>query len=212
MTSNKKTKGWLREHRKDPYVKRAQGEGYRSRAVYKLAEIDKRDRLFRPGITVVDLGAAPGSWSQYARRRVGAHGQVIALDVLPMEPLADVGCLQGDFSEPEVLDLLLMRLKGRPVDLVISDMAPNLCGIAPSDQARAMSLAELALDFAQKTLSPEGSCLLKAFQGAGYEELRRTMQKSFEKVVTRKPKASRTNSREIYLLGKGLRVVSPPRS
>lgn len=212
MTSNKKIKGWLREHRKDPYVKRAHDEGFRSRAVYKLAEIDKRDRLLRPGITVVDLGAAPGSWSQYARRRVGAHGQVFSLDILPMEPLADVDCLQGDFSEPEVLDLLFMRLKGRRVDLVISDMAPNLSGIAPSDQARAMSLAELALDFAQKSLSSEGSCLLKAFQGTGYEELRRTMQQRFEKVVTRKPKASRSNSREIYLLGKGLRVVSPPRS
>ena len=205
MTRPKRSRAWLREHFDDAFVKRAQKEGYRSRAVYKLAEIDERDRLFRAGQTVVDLGAAPGGWSQYARKRVGARGRVVALDVLPIAPLASVDMIQGDFAEPAVLDLLLERLGGRPADLVISDMAPNISGVAVSDQPRSMYLAELALDFAAKVLRPGGGFLVKAFQGEGFHSLYKQMQSRFEKLVSRKPRASRPRSREIYLLGRGFK-------
>lgn len=205
MARSKSSDRWLRRHFTDEYVKRAQKEGRRSRAVYKLAEIDERDRLFRPGMTVVDLGAAPGGWSQYARERVGPAGRVIALDILPMEPIAGVEVLQGDFTEPAVLDSLIERLGGQPVDLVIADMAPNISGIASADQGRTMLLAELALEFADKTLRPGGDFLVKTFQGAGFQEFHRAMQRRFAKLHVRKPKASRAESREVYLLGKGFK-------
>ncbi len=203
MARSKSSDRWLARQHRDPYVKLAQKEGWRSRAVYKLQEIDARDRLLRPGMMVVDLGAAPGGWSQYVKQRVGPSGRVLALDILPMEPVAGVECLQGDFTEPPVLDLLIAQLGGRPVDLVIADLAPNISGIASADQARAMHLAELALEFADKTLRPGGDFLVKTFQGAGFQEFHRAMQQRFAKLVARKPKASRAESREVYLLGKG---------
>lgn len=199
--SAKNSRRWLRRHVADEFVQRAQKEGYRSRAAYKLAEMDARDHLLRPGMTVVDLGAAPGGWSQYAARRLGGRGRILALDILPMEPIAGVDFVQGDFADPAVLDLLMERLEGARADLVMSDMAPNISGIEAADQARAMQLAELALEFAAKTLRPGGTFLLKAFQGEGFPELRRTMQAHFERVATRKPRASRAESREIYQLG-----------
>jgi len=205
MARSKSSDRWLARHFRDEYVKRARKEGKRSRAVYKLAELDARDRLFRPGMTVIDLGAAPGGWSQYARERVGSSGRVIALDILPMEPLAGVEVWQGDFTEPAVLDSLVGRLGGQPVDLVIADMAPNISGVASADQARAMGLAELAFEFAGKTLRPGGDFLVKVFQGSGFAELVKAMRGRFDKVQTRKPKASRAESRELYLLGKGFR-------
>lgn len=202
MKRSKSSKQWLKEHFDDEYVKRALKEGYRSRAVYKLQEIDQRDKLLRPGISVVDLGAAPGGWSQFAAQRVGASGHVLAVDILPMAPLPGVGIIEGDFTEDAVLNAVMARLNGQPVDLVISDMAPNISGVAISDQARGMYLAELALDFAGKALRPGGHLLMKVFQGRGYAELHRNLQLVFSKVLTRKPQASRARSREIYLLGK----------
>lgn len=205
MSRRKSSDRWLARHFRDEYVKRAHQEGARSRATYKLEEIDRRDRLLRPGMAVVDLGAAPGGWSEYALERVGPSGRVVALDVLAIEPITGVDFLQGDFTESAVLDSLLERLNGQAVDLVLSDMAPNISGIASADQARAIYLAELALDFAGQTLRPGGSLLIKTFQGAGFPELRKRMMKSFEQVLSRKPRASRAESREIYLLGKGFR-------
>ncbi len=205
MTRRKSSRRWLARHFKDEYVKRAHQEGARSRATYKLEEIDGQDRLLRPGMVVVDLGAAPGGWSEYAAQRVGPSGRVLALDVLAVEPIVGVEVLQGDFTESAVLDSLTERLGGQPVDLVLSDMAPNISGIASADQARAIYLAELALDFASQTLRPGGNLLIKTFQGAGFPELRRRMMERFERVLSRKPKASRAESREIYLLGKGFR-------
>lgn len=198
-----KTKAWLREHVDDPYVKRAQKEGYRARAVYKLMEIDERDRLLQAGMRVVDLGAAPGSWSQYAVKRLGPGGQLLATDILPMAPLAGVTFIQGDFTEQAVLDALLAELAGKPLDLVISDMAPNISGIGISDQARAIYFAELSLEFAEKALRRGGNLLLKTFQGEGFPAFQAEMRRRFQTLVTRKPKASRPKSREIYLLGKG---------
>ena len=203
MTRRKKTKTWLREHLDDAFVKRAHKEGYRGRAVYKLQEIDRRDHLLGPGLHVVDLGAAPGSWSQYASERVGRQGQVVALDVLPMEPVPGVELIQGDFTEQAVLDRLLGAVHGEPVDLVMSDMAPNISGISVSDQARAIYLAELALDFAEKTLRPGGNLQIKVFQGEGFPALHRQMRERFKSLMTRKPQASRSRSREVYLVGKG---------
>ena len=205
MARSKSSDTWLREHFSDEYVKRAQKEGYRARAVYKLSEIDARDRLFKPGMTVVDLGAAPGSWAQYARQAIGPAGRILALDILAMEPLPGVEFIQGDFTDNAVFEQVLASLRGRPVDLVISDMAPNISGVAVSDQARATYLAELALDFARNTLAPGGRLLLKAFQGQGYAELYKELQLSFKKVVTRKPQASRARSRELYLLSSDYR-------
>jgi len=192
---------------KDKYVKRARQEGARSRAIYKLEEIDRRDRLLQPGMTVVDLGAAPGGWSQYVKSRVGDSGRVLALDILPMEPIVGVEFIEGDFTELPVLDLLLQRLQGKPVDLVISDMAPNMSGVASVDQARSMNLAELALEFSDKSLKPGGSLLIKTFQGAGFNEFYAQLRHRFEKLATRKPSASRAESKEIYLLGRGFRGV-----
>src|SRR3989338_4089825 len=207
MARSKSSDRWLARHFKDEYVKRAQQEGFRSRAVYKLMEIDERDRLLRPGLRVVALGAAPGGWSQCARRRLGSSGRLLALDILPMEPLEGVEWLQGDFTEQAVLDSLIGRLGGKPVDLVIADMAPNISGIGVADQARAMGLAELALEFADKTLRPGGDLLVKTFQGAGFQAFHREMRSRFAKLVTRKPKASRAESRETYLLGRGFKSI-----
>lgn len=204
MPRSKSSKTWLHEHVTDPYVQRAKREGYRSRAAYKLQEIARTDHLIVPGMTVVDLGAAPGGWSQVAAERVGPKGKVIALDFLEMASLRAVVFIQGDFREAETLARIEAQLDGAPVDLVLSDMAPNMSGIAVSDQARVMHLAELALEFAVKWLKPEGNFLVKTFQGGGFPELRQAMRGSFRQVLTRKPQASRGRSNEIYLLGKGL--------
>jgi 23S rRNA (uridine2552-2'-O)-methyltransferase len=198
MKRSKTSKQWMREHVNDPYVQRAQREGYRSRAAYKLLEIDERDHLFKQGAVVVDLGATPGGWSQVA----AAKGcKVIALDLLPLHPIRGVEFIQGDFREDGVLAQLEEKLGGRRVGLVISDMAPNISGIDMADQARAMHLAELALDFASNHLQPGGAFLVKVFQGAGFEDFLKQMRGHFGRVVTRKPRASRDRSSEVYLLG-----------
>lgn len=195
----------MHEHLNDTYVQRANAEGYRARAAYKLMEIDERDRLLRPGRVVVDLGAAPGSWCQVARQRVGSDGRVLALDILPMDPVPGVDFLQGDFTEDAVLAELESRLAGAAVDLVLSDMAPNLSGVATVDQARSIYLCELALDFARRHLKPGGQFLVKVFQGEGFMGFRKAMDEVFLSVQVRKPKASRDRSAEVYLLGVGLR-------
>jgi 23S rRNA (uridine2552-2'-O)-methyltransferase len=198
MKRSKTSKQWMHEHVNDPYVQRAQKEGYRSRAAFKLLEIDQRDRLLKPGTVVVDLGATPGGWSQVAAAR---GCKVFALDLLPLQPLEGVDFIQGDFREAEVLEELETHLQGKPVALVISDMAPNISGIGMADQARAMHLAELALEFASGHLQAGGAFLVKVFQGAGFEDFIKLMRRRFGKVVTRKPKASRDRSSELYLLG-----------
>jgi len=205
MGKTKSSRRWLDRHFSDAYVKRAQQEGYRSRAAYKLLEIQERDRVLRPGMAVVDLGAAPGGWSQVARRLVGQGGQVFALDILPMEPIADVTFLLGDFREDAVLDQLQAALAGTAIDLVLSDMAPNVSGLAAVDQPRAAYLCELALDLAGKVLKPKGAMVVKAFQGEGFDAYLRQMREAFTQVLTRKPDASRSQSREVYLVGKGFR-------
>ncbi len=202
MARSKSSSRWLQRHFADDYVRRAQQAGYRSRAVYKLLEIQERDRILRPGMVVVDLGAAPGGWSQVAAKIVGKRGRVIALDILPIEPMDGVEIVQGDFREPVVLERLLKIVGERGVDLVISDMAPNSSGMKAVDQPRAMYLAELALELAQRVLVPGGDLLVKVFQGEGIEEYRRALRASFEKLLTRKPKASRSSSREVYLLAR----------
>jgi 23S rRNA (uridine2552-2'-O)-methyltransferase len=206
MSRSKTSKAWMREHINDPYVQKAKAEGYRSRAAYKLLELDRKDRLLVPGQLLVDLGAAPGSWSQVAVARLGGKGRVVAVDLLPMAPLPGVQFVQGDFREQEVLDALIKALGGRKADLVISDLAPNISGIGVSDQARSMYLAELALEFARQCLKPGGSLLVKVFQGAGFTEFLAEMRKAFAKVGSRKPEASRGRSSEMYLLGKGFRA------
>jgi len=190
----------MQEHVSDEFVKRAQREGYRARAAYKLMEIDDRDKLIRPGMVVVDLGSAPGSWSQVATQRLQGNGRVIALDLLEMQAMPGVEFLQGDFREDAVLAELEKMLAGRQVDLVISDMAPNISGISATDQARMAHLAELALEFSMRWLKPGGNLLVKVFAGSGFEEIVRVMRQGFEQVVTRKPKASRDRSSEVYLL------------
>ena len=200
-------KSWMQEHVTDAYVKRARVEGMRSRAAYKLDEITARDRLLKPGMVVVDLGAAPGGWSQVAAGRVGPRGRVIALDLLEMPSLPGVTFLRGDFRVDTTLAELKRMLGGQRADLVLSDMAPNLSGIASSDQARVMELAELALDFALKHMKPQGNFLVKLFQGAGFEDYLKNLRSRFYAVAVRKPEASRDRSREVYLLGKGLKRV-----
>ncbi|HLU62499.1 MAG TPA: 23S rRNA (uridine(2552)-2'-O)-methyltransferase RlmE [Gammaproteobacteria bacterium] len=195
---------WLDEHFSDEYVRRAQAEGWRSRAVFKLEEIDQKDRLIRPGMTIVDLGAAPGGWSQYCARKLKGKGRIIALDILDMEPIEGVEFLQGDFTEEEPLGRLL-DATGHRVDLVMSDMAPNMSGMDAIDQPKAMYLAELALDLAEQVLKPGGVFLVKVFQGEGFDEFLRRLRLRFAKVTVRKPKASRSRSRETYLLASGLR-------
>ena len=198
----------MQEHVNDEFVKRAKQDGYRARAAYKLIEIDDRDKLIRPGMTIVDLGAAPGSWSQVAARRLQGKGRVIALDLLEMAPVGGVNFIQGDFREQAVLEQLEQMLNGQPVDLVIADMAPNITGISAVDQASAAYLTELALEFSLKWLKPEGSFLVKVFAGSGFDEIVRSMRAGFDKVVTRKPKASRDRSSEVYLLGLLRRVTA----
>lgn len=202
----KSSRRWLDEHFDDEFVKRAQAEGWRSRAVFKLAEIDERDRLIKPGMTVVDLGAAPGGWAQYVVKRTNGKARVFALDLLDIEPLAGVDFLQGDFREESVLAELERRLDGAPVDLVLSDMAPNISGMAAVDVPRAMYLAELALEFAGRALKPGGDLLMKVFQGEGYEDLVKSLRQAFASVSVRKPKASRPRSREVYLLARNHRA------
>jgi len=198
---------WMDEHLADPYVQRAQQEGWRSRAVFKLKEIQDKDRVLKPGMTVVDLGAAPGAWAQYAARIVGPRGRVVALDLLPMDPLPGVQFIQGDFREQDALDALEKALAGAPVDLVLSDMAPNISGVASVDQPRAMHLAELALDFALERLAEGGGALIKVFQGEGSDALVAAARDRFETVRLRKPKASRDRSREFYLVAGNYRVM-----
>ena len=206
MKRTKTSKSWMAEHVNDPFVQRAKAEGWRARAAYKLMEIDDKDKLIRPGMVVVDLGAAPGSWSQVAIKRVGESGRVFALDLLPMEPIAGVEFMQGDFHDEEFVERFEELVGGRHVDLVMSDIAPNISGIPSSDQARSIYLAELALDFAQKHLAVGGRFLVKVFQGEGFDAFRKQMEHDFKSVLVRKPKASRGRSSEVYLLGAGKRA------
>ena len=203
MANSKRSKQWLKEHFDDDYVRRSQVEGYRSRASYKLLELQDKDGLIKPGMTVVDLGAAPGGWSQVAANLVGKGGRVVASDILPMEWIAGVDFVQGDFRDDLIYERILSEIGGQGVDLVISDMAPNISGIKEVDQPRSLGLAELALELAKSILNPGAYFLVKIFQGSGYSEYRREMQCSFDVVKTRKPKASRSRSREVYLLGSG---------
>lgn len=193
----------MQEHLNDPYVKLAQKEGYRARAAYKLMEIDDKDKLIKPGMVIVDLGSAPGSWSQVAVQRLKGQGKVIALDILDMQPIGGVTFIQGDFREETVLRALEDKLNKVQVDLVIADMAPNISGVKDVDQAGAAYLTELALEFSRDWLKPKGNFLVKVFIGAGFEEILQDMRQMFDKVVTRKPKASRDRSSEVYLLGIG---------
>ncbi len=203
MTSkSSSSRRWLKEHFSDPYVKQAQQAGYRSRAVFKLIEMQERDKLFKPGMTVIDLGAAPGGWSQVLRQWVGSKGKVIALDILAMEPLEDVDFILGDFTQQESLDELLQLVGDKKIDWVISDMAPNLSGIDSVDQPRSLELAELALDLALKVMDKSGSFLVKVFQGSGFDEFLVQIRQHFKKVIIRKPKASRGRSREVYVLAR----------
>lgn len=197
--------GWMKEHFDDRYVQQSWQDGYRSRASYKLLALDEKDKLLRAGMTVIDLGAAPGGWSQVAAEKVGDEGRVIASDILEMDALAGVDFVQGDFTEDSVLEEILARLENRPVDLVMSDMAPNMSGMAAIDQPQAMYLVELALDLARQTLSPGGVFLAKVFQGEGFEAYLKELRGGFKRVVTRKPEASRARSREVYLLAEGFR-------
>lgn len=205
MARSKSSNTWLREHFSDQYVKDSQKDGYRSRASYKLIELDGKDRLFKPGMTVVDLGSAPGGWSQVAAQKVGDKGRVFASDILAMDAIADVDFVQGDFTDEAILAALLALMGGRRADLVMSDMAPNMSGIADVDQPQSIYLVELALDMAQQVLSPGGTFVAKVFQGEGFDSLFASVKASFNKVVTRKPDASRARSREIYLVGKGFK-------
>jgi 23S rRNA (uridine2552-2'-O)-methyltransferase len=197
------SKAWMQEHLNDEFVKRAQKEGYRARAAYKLIEIDDKDKLIKPGMTIVDLGSTPGSWSQVAVQRLKGQGKVIALDILDMAGIAGVTFIQGDFREEVVLKQLQAAINNKPVDLVIADMAPNISGVKDVDQAGAAYLTELALEFSKEWLKPGGNFLVKVFIGAGFDDIVKTMRLHFDKVVTRKPKASRDRSSEVYLLGLG---------
>lgn len=203
MKPSRTSRAWMQEHLNDEFVKRAQKEGYRARAAYKLIEIDDKDKLIKPGMTIVDLGAAPGSWSQVVTQRLKGKGRVIALDILDMQPILGVEFIQGDFREEVILKALEEKLNNRPVDLVIADMAPNISGVKDVDQAGAAYLTELALEFSREWLKPHGNFLVKVFVGSGFDEIVKAMRAQFDKVVTRKPKASRDRSNEVYLLGLG---------
>lgn len=203
MRRTKSSKRWLQEHFDDVYVKKAQAEGYRSRAVYKLKEVDEKESLFKPKMTVVDLGAAPGGWTQYAAERLQGSGRIIALDILPMDSIADVTFIQGDFREESVLQELMSVVQAKEVDLLLSDMAPNLSGNTAIDIPRAMYLVELAFDFAQDMLKPGGNMLIKVFHGSGFDALIQQARSAFATVNIRKPAASRSRSKETYLLAKG---------
>ncbi len=211
MKRSKTSKAWMREHVTDFFVKQAKKEGYRSRTAYKLIEIAERDRLLKPGMTIVDLGAAPGGWSQVAMEKMGQSGRVIAVDLREMTPLSGVTFIQGDFTEEAVLVRLEESLGKSPVDLVISDMSPNISGIGMVDQARGMHLAELALEFSIARLNSGGDFIVKVFQGSGFEEFLRKMRVAFDRVVVRKPGASRGRSSELYLLGLGKRDEDSPK-
>jgi 23S rRNA (uridine2552-2'-O)-methyltransferase len=203
MKPSRTSKAWMQEHLNDEFVKRAQKEGYRARADYKLIEIDDKDKLIKPGMTIVDLGSTPGSWSQVAVQRLKGQGRVVALDILDMTPIVGVEFIQGDFRETSVLKILEEKIGNLPVDLVIADIAPNISGVKDADQASAAYLTELALEFSQQWLKPHGNFLVKVFIGSGFDEIIKTMRGRFDKVVTRKPKASRDRSNEVYLLGLG---------
>ena len=206
MARSKSSSRWLEEHFNDPYVKKSQQDGYRSRAVYKLEEIQKKSRILRPGMNVVDLGSAPGGWSQFAAPIVGKSGNVFALDILPMDPLPDVHFIEGDFREDDALAQMMAILGDKRIDLVMSDMAPNISGMEGIDQPRAMYLVELAADMAEKTLNPGGVLLVKAFHGEGFDEFLRGLRQRYDKVSARKPQASRARSREVYLLAQGFKA------
>ena len=208
MARTKTSKAWMREHVTDVYVRRAKQDGYRSRSAYKLQEILDKDKLVRAGMTVVDLGAAPGGWSQVLAPLVGPKGQVIALDILDMEPLHGVAVIRGDFSDDSTLKILQERMEGRLIDLVVSDMSPNISGVGLVDQARSIHLAELALEFARERLKPGGDLLVKVFQGSGLDDFRKEVSTVFGAVAVRKPKASRDRSSEFYLLARGKRQMS----
>lgn len=203
MKRTKSSKQWLDEHFNDVYVKKAQAEGYRSRAVYKLKEVDDKENLLKPGMTIVDLGAAPGGWTQYVAQKLQGRGLIVALDILPMDALPDVISIHGDFREDNVLEELTNLIPERGLDLLLSDMAPNMSGTTAIDIPRAMYLVELAFDFAEKMLKPGGSMLIKVFHGTGFDEVVKKARTSFDKVMIRKPLASRSRSKETYLLAKG---------
>jgi 23S rRNA (uridine2552-2'-O)-methyltransferase len=201
----KNSRDWVQRHLNDPFVKKAQEEGYRSRAVYKLQEIDEREGFMKPGKVVVDLGSAPGGWSQLAIKKVGGKGKVVAIDLLPMEPISGVIFIQADFSEEAGLNAVIAELEQKPVDLVISDMSPNMTGIPLTDQARLFNLGEMAMDFAVKFLQPNGIFIVKVFQGAGFEPYVKLLRQNFQHVSAKKPDASRDESREVYLVAKGIK-------
>jgi 23S rRNA (uridine2552-2'-O)-methyltransferase len=203
MARSKSSNNWLQEHVNDPYVKQAQKDGYRSRASYKLLQLNEKDKLIRPGMLIVDLGSAPGGWSQVAGRLVGEKGRVVATDILPMDPLRNVEFIQGDFTADAVLQQILERLGGSRPDLILCDIAPNITGIDSADQASSMYLVELALDFARRALKPRGDFVAKMFQGAGSDAFLKEVRSSFDKVSVRKPAASRPRSREVYLVARG---------
>lgn len=205
MARSKSSKRWLDEHVNDPYVKKAQVDGYRSRASYKLIELINKDKLIKPGMLVLDLGSAPGGWSQVVAPMVEPRGRVIASDILPMDTIADVDFIQGDFTEQEVFDQIMEKLDGASAELVMSDMAPNISGIDAADQAASMYLVELALDMARQVLKPGGNFVAKVFHGEGYDDYIRDVRTSFDKVLVRKPDASRPRSREVYLVAKGFK-------
>ncbi len=215
MAKNKINKNWLHDHINDPYVKAAQKDGYRARAAYKLKEIDEDEKLIKPGQVIVDLGCTPGSWGQYTRRKLagkeggGINGTMIGLDILPMEPIADMHFIQGDFREQEILDQLAGVLQGRKADLVLSDMAPNLSGIATADAARMEDLIDIAIEFAQLHMKPGGALLVKCFKDMGFSQIVEKFRAEFKTVVQKKPKASRDKSSEIFLLGRGLKHPAP---
>lgn len=203
MARSKSSHRWLNEHFNDPYVKKTQQDGYRSRASYKLLELNDKDRLFKPGYTVIDLGAAPGGWSQVAAKLVGDKGTVIASDILPMDAIADVTFIEGDFTEDKVLEAILTEIGDNKANLVISDMAPNMSGVTDIDQPKSMYLVELAVDLAKQTLTKNGDFVAKVFQGEGFDAVFQDLKANFKRVVTRKPDASRPRSREVYLVAKG---------
>ncbi|MEW8041342.1 MAG: 23S rRNA (uridine(2552)-2'-O)-methyltransferase RlmE [Candidatus Thiodiazotropha endolucinida] len=207
MKRSKSSRQWLNRHFKDEYVKQAQKAGYRSRAAFKLLEIQQKDNIFKPGMKVVDLGAAPGGWCQVARELVGEKGRIVAMDILPMDPIAGVEFIQGDFRETQPLEELEKSLDGEAVDLVISDMAPNVTGIASVDQPRAIYLCELALDFAREVLKPGGCLVVKIFQGEGFDTYLKALRRDFKRVVSRKPSSSRAKSREVYLVAGNFKMV-----
>ncbi len=207
MARSKSSSRWLKEHFDDPFVKMAQKDGYRSRASYKLLEVQEKDRILRPGMTVIDLGSAPGGWSQVTSRVIGDKGTLIASDILPMAAIADVTFIEGDFTEERVFNEIMDAVGNNPVDLVISDMAPNMSGVRTADQAAAMYLCELALDLASKVLRPGGDFLIKVFHGEGFDAYLRDVRSRFEKVQMRKPASSRDRSREQYLLARGMRAL-----